>query len=120
MDDIETTNPVEGEALPSAEVINDEQDGSSADPFGEFPDDDGEDGSADANPEDTFEEIERDGKRVKIPVWLKPELMMQADYTTLAQYDDLSCCRFRGHRDKVFLEPEGVDATTEVQPRVQA
>ena len=32
----------------------------------------------------------------------------------------LSCCRFRGHRDKVFLELEDGDATTEVQPRVQA
>ena len=32
----------------------------------------------------------------------------------------LSCCRFRGHRDKVFLEPEDGDATTEVQSRVQA
>ena len=28
----------------------------------------------------------------------------------------LSCCRFRGHRDKVFLEPEDGDATREVQP----
>ncbi|USU07874.1 glutathione S-transferase N-terminal domain-containing protein [Sphingomonadaceae bacterium OTU29MARTA1] len=32
----------------------------------------------------------------------------------------VSCCRFRGHRDKVFLELEDGDATTEVQPRVQA
>ena len=32
----------------------------------------------------------------------------------------MTSCRFRGHRDKVFLEPEDVDATTEVQPRVQA
>lgn len=32
----------------------------------------------------------------------------------------MSCCRFRGHRDKVFLELEDGDATTEVQPRVQA
>lgn len=30
------------------------------------------------------------------------------------------CCRFRGHQDKVFSEPESVSATTEVQPRVQA
>jgi len=28
----------------------------------------------------------------------------------------MSCCRFRGHRDKVFLELEDGDATTEVQP----
>ncbi len=38
----------------------------------------------------------------------------------VASFIYLSCCRFRGHRDKVFMEPEGDDATTEVQPRVQA
>ena len=29
---------------------------------------------------------------------------------------EVSCCRFRGRRDKVFSEPEGLNATTEVQP----
>jgi hypothetical protein len=29
----------------------------------------------------------------------------------------VSCARFRGHRNKVFSEPEGDDATTEAQSR---
>jgi len=32
----------------------------------------------------------------------------------------VSCCQFLGPRNRVFLEPEGMEATTEVQPRVQA
>ena len=32
----------------------------------------------------------------------------------------LACCRFRGHRDKVFDGTGGWNAETEVQPRVQA
>src|SRR5688500_6509312 len=35
--------------------------------------------------DEAFEEIERDGRRAKIPAWLKPELMMQADYTRKTQ-----------------------------------
>ncbi|WP_150126866.1 hypothetical protein [Sphingomonas panacis] len=44
----------------------------------------------------------------------------QATRVAAASLLALSCCRFRGHQDKVFSEPEGVNATTEVQPRVQA
>jgi hypothetical protein len=40
---------------------------------------------AEAEAEDELEEIERDGKRYKIPAALKPELMMQADYTRKTQ-----------------------------------
>jgi hypothetical protein len=32
-----------------------------------------------------LEEIEREGKKARIPAWLKPELMMQADYTKKTQ-----------------------------------
>lgn len=35
--------------------------------------------------DEELEEIERDGKTAKIPAWLKPELMMQADYTKKTQ-----------------------------------
>lgn len=35
--------------------------------------------------EEELEEIERDGKKAKVPAWLKPELMMQADYTKKTQ-----------------------------------
>lgn len=42
-------------------------------------------GSDDQELNEVFEEIERDGRRVRIPAWLKPELMMQADYTRKTQ-----------------------------------
>lgn len=35
--------------------------------------------------EEELEEIEREGKKARIPKWLKPELMMQADYTRKTQ-----------------------------------
>lgn len=35
--------------------------------------------------EEELEDIERDGKKARIPKWLKPELMMQADYTKKTQ-----------------------------------
>jgi len=35
--------------------------------------------------EEELEEIEREGKKARIPKWLKPELMMQADYTKKTQ-----------------------------------
>lgn len=35
--------------------------------------------------DDDYEEIERDGKKAKVPAWLKPELMMHADYTRKTQ-----------------------------------
>jgi len=40
---------------------------------------------AEVEAEEDLEEIERDGKTYKIPVALKPELMMQADYTRKTQ-----------------------------------
>ena len=40
---------------------------------------------AEAEAEDEFEEIERDGRRYKIPAALRAELMMQADYTRKTQ-----------------------------------
>jgi hypothetical protein len=94
MDDIETTNPVEGEALPSAEVIPfesgqgegsaDESDGAETEEAGlDQLDDPVED--EEESEEERFEEIERNGKTATIPAWLKPELMMQADYTRKTQ-----------------------------------
>jgi len=35
--------------------------------------------------DEEFEEIERNGKKARIPAWLKPELMMQQDYTRKTQ-----------------------------------
>jgi hypothetical protein len=35
--------------------------------------------------EEELEEIEEDGKKAKVPAWLKPKLMMQADYTKKTQ-----------------------------------
>src|SRR5438093_10948162 len=93
MEELETTNPVEGGALPSAEVIpfesgHDEETvarpdesgaGATLDEFGNPVDDEEE------PDEERFEEIERNGKKATIPAWLKPELMMQADYTRKTQ-----------------------------------
>lgn len=45
----------------------------------------GEQPEGQAAPAEDFEEIEREGKRARIPKWLKSELMMQADYTRKTQ-----------------------------------
>jgi hypothetical protein len=55
-----------------------------------------------------------DERSAQRPLVLRPNPLALAQQ----QVSLLSCCRFRGHRDKVFLEPEDGDATTEVQPRV--
>ena len=88
MDESDTTNPVEGEALSSAEVRPFES-GHDEDAFAD-PEDCSEEGMLDefGNPvgdeegpgEERLEEIERNGRKATIPAWLKPELMMQADY----------------------------------------
>jgi hypothetical protein len=89
MEQFETTNSVEGDALPETQVSNSN---GFDEPFdelrvsagGDVSEDDATEG--DANPtEEELEEIERDGKKAKIPSWLKPELMMQADYTRKTQ-----------------------------------
>ena len=111
MDEIDTTNPVEGEAMPLAEVFEDAElpgatplaspaaaavygaaDKAPPTPTSSGRTDEGEgatgdpdDASADLQQEEELEEIERDGRRAKIPAWLKPELMMQADYTRKTQ-----------------------------------
>jgi hypothetical protein len=87
MEEIEATNPVDGGTLSAPEV--DQDTGGDADPNFEGPafepqrDEFGN--PIEEGPEDSFEEIERDGKRARIPSWLKPELMMQADYTRKTQ-----------------------------------
>lgn len=55
--------------------------------------------------EDAFEEIERDGRRVKIPAWLKPELMMQADYTRKTQ--ELAEARRAFEAERATLQQAG-------------
>src|SRR5688572_6710404 len=94
MHELETTNPVEGEVLPSAEVTEEneaidesastgsartESEGPAHDEFGNLVEEDEE------PEEEPFEEIDRNGKKATIPAWLKPELMMQADYTRKTQ-----------------------------------
>jgi hypothetical protein len=108
MEDFETTDPVEGGALPAADTENEAGPGDPGiDPeegrddaalFEPSPDDEDEGDRADDDDE-RFEEIERDGKRAKIPAWLKPELMMQADYTRKTQ--ELAEARrgFEGERE---------------------
>lgn len=80
MEETETTNPAEGET-PEAEVENEVQE----QPEQQL-DEDGNPIEDQAEPEEEeFEEIERDGKKAKVPAWLKSELMMQADYTRKTQ-----------------------------------
>lgn len=87
MDDIETTNPVDGGALPDTEVET--QAAAAAEPsldaYGNPIGDEPGPEEDEEDEEQTLEEIERDGRRAKIPSWLKPELMMQADYTRKTQ-----------------------------------
>ncbi|HJP69560.1 MAG TPA: hypothetical protein VJ846_11715, partial [Sphingomicrobium sp.] len=95
MEDIETTNPVDGEALPAVAPSTSPLRQSSGQADGDEPtlDEQGnpigeEDPSTDSartGEEEELEEIERGGKKAKIPSWLKPELMMQADYTRKTQ-----------------------------------
>ena len=80
MEETETTNPAEGET-PEAEVENEVQEQPE-----QLLDDEGNPIEDQAETEEEeFEEIERDGKKAKVPAWLKPELMMQADYTRKTQ-----------------------------------
>jgi hypothetical protein len=91
MMEIETT-AVEGEGLPeTAQPDADEKGHGSA---RATPTDvldegvtgaDADDAEGETEIEDDLEEIERGGRRAKIPTWLKPELMMQADYTRKTQ-----------------------------------
>ena len=80
MENQDTTNPAEADDVNSdaeAEVETEE-----LDEHGQ-PAETAE--AEEAEPEDELEEIEREGKTYKIPAALKPELMMQADYTRKTQ-----------------------------------
>lgn len=76
MENDDATNPVDG-IEPDAGVETDVQDEPQLDDDGNPIEDQAD--------EDDYEEIERDGKKVKVPSWLKPELMMHADYTRKTQ-----------------------------------
>jgi len=85
MEETETTNPVEGEALPALEVDQEADSSTELEGPAFEPQRDEFGNPIEEGPDDELEEIERDGKRAKIPSWLKPELMMQADYTRKTQ-----------------------------------
>jgi len=81
MDETETTNLADDVNTSEAEVENEVQEQPE-----QLLDDDGNPIEDQAETEEEeFEEIERDGKKAKVPAWLKPELMMQADYTRKTQ-----------------------------------
>lgn len=95
MDETETTDEVEGEALPSTSTVQVEeavghasQRPSSTPTSSAHTEDVGETteliGDEHASPtgeeEESLEEIERNGRKAKIPAWLKAELMLQTDY----------------------------------------
>ena len=78
MENQDTTNPAEAEDVNTEVEAEVETNEPELDDFGNPVE-------AEAEGEDELEEIERDGKRYKIPAALKPELMMQADYTRKTQ-----------------------------------
>src|SRR5690348_10035248 len=46
--------------------------------------------------------------------------MLQSLYFPMGRHLAMSCCRFRGHRERCFMEPEVGDGTTAIYARVQA
>lgn len=74
-------NDVEDNEAQLSDVDNDDLD-QGEDLDGDDPDSPDKSDEEDA---EEFEEIERDGKKARIPAWLKPELMMHADYTRKTQ-----------------------------------
>lgn len=84
MNDFDTANQAEGDDTSMDTEAFDagaENDGLEFD--NESDDGSLEEGQAEEGEE--FEEIEREGKKAKVPSWLKPELMMQQDYTRKTQ-----------------------------------
>ena len=73
MEDMETTNLVEGEAMPETEVENEVENE-------EFDETEGEDSI-----EDELEEVEIDGKVIRVSKGHKDHLLRQADYTRKTQ-----------------------------------
>ncbi len=81
-----TTNPAD-EFQPDEveEVADDQQDDQVTDQADEDGEDAEDEGSQDEDQSDEFEEIERNGKRYKIPKELTPDLLRQEDYTRKTQ-----------------------------------
>jgi len=99
METLETTNPAEGEALPSTIIPSSDPsvDGNSSASVrsaGEAVSDiltlnkvenDRPTGEEQIEPSERMEEIERDGRKAMIPAWLKPELTAQAELARKTQ-----------------------------------
>jgi len=81
----DTTNPVEGEALPSSEAFEENMNDSVSTTEQAASQETDGDSDDQREAEEQFEEVERNGKKAIIPTWLKPELLMQADYTRKTQ-----------------------------------
>jgi len=74
-----TTSPDVAESADEANALG------VAEPVIELPDGEEADGEEAAAPEDETEEVERDGKKYRVPKALKDELLMHADYTRKTQ-----------------------------------
>ncbi len=106
MDEIETAASVDGEAMHADTAASGGTEGSfrqhqsELTPEEEAREDEADSAIGDERAEE-LEEIERNGRRAKIPAWLKPELMMQADYTRKTQ--ELADARraFEAQRDTI-------------------
>lgn len=103
--DEETTNLVEGEAAPETEVENEVETEIELD-------DDGNPIEA-SEPEDEFEEVERDGRKLKVAKELAAELMMQADYTRKTQ-------ELAEQRKALDVERQTVEQATQAELQAQA
>jgi hypothetical protein len=107
MEENETAVSAEGEAVTAAEVENEEDGASTGSARTELEEVRTDSEEAEARVEDPqdieheLEEIERGGRRAKIPAWLKPELMMQADYTRKTQELAEARRAFEAQRDTV-------------------
>lgn len=95
----DTTNPVEGEALPSSEASEENMKDSVSTTEQAASREIDRDSDDRRETGEQFEEVERNGKKATIPAWLKPELLMQADYTRKTQELAASRRAFEAERD---------------------
>jgi len=81
----DTTNPVDGgdTSVEETEALDTEVETEAQDD--DVEDSSGEEEQSDAEPEDEYEEIEWDGRKAKIPAFMKDGFLRQADYTQKTQ-----------------------------------
>ena len=66
-------------------------------------------------PADELEDYEFDGKKAKIPTWLKPQLMMQADYTRKTQEVAAARKELESHHAAIEQQRQMITQQAEMQ-----